>query len=173
MGIIRQADLIAGSLALKLQNGALDIFFKIINEIFSPLALTVYAIFIAYLLTRTKSRHNLKPALFVFISTSAGVPIWIFLKYLSARTGPDIESDYGGFPSISAAVAAAFFFSIAGIQDRFKKLYIIYIFLIALAGIGLIYLGTNWLSDILLGYLLGALWAILIWYILKRSKLFL
>jgi undecaprenyl-diphosphatase len=74
------------------------------------------------------------------------------------------------FPSGHALVAAAVYFTLAGIlsqihRDRLIRGYVILLALIIvmLIGVSRVYLGVHWPSDVLAGWAIGGAWALIVW----------
>jgi undecaprenyl-diphosphatase len=84
------------------------------------------------------------------------------------------------FPSGHALVAAATYFTLAGIlaevhKDRLIRGYVILLALIivVLIGVSRVYLGVHWPTDVLAGWSIGGAWALIVWsgarWFTKRS----
>ncbi len=100
-----------------------------------------------------------------------------FLKDIFDRPRPDLIVDTStittaSFPSGHSLLAAATYLTLgslmAQIQPRFRlKAFIILlaIFVMVLVGFSRVYLGVHWPSDVLAGWTIGAVWALLCWLV--------
>ena len=97
------------------------------------------------------------------------------LKGIFDRPRPDLVADTSyminaSFPSGHSLLAAATYLTlgslIAQIQPRFRlRAFTIFlaIFVTVLVGFSRVYLGVHWPSDVLAGWMIGAVWALLCW----------
>ena len=101
-------------------------------------------------------------------------------KLLYGRERPDLvpHGAYvysGSFPSGHSTMAAATFLTlailIASLEPKRRTKALVYgLALLVLVTVGLsrVYLGVHWPSDVLAGWTLGAVWALLGWIVLRR-----
>lgn len=104
-----------------------------------------------------------------------GVILSFLLKDIFGRPRPDLVVDTSeitnaSFPSGHSLLAAATYLTLgalmAQIQPRFRlKAFtmLLAIFLMVLVGFSRVYLGVHWPSDVLAGWTIGAVWALLCW----------
>ncbi len=121
------------------------------------------------------SLRRRREALVVVIASGGGLITSGLLKALFARARPDpvyraVEATTSSFPSGHAMLSAIVFLTLgslcAGYVDRrLVKTYIMTVALAATLAIGLtrIYLGVHWLTDVLAGWSVGAVWATGCW----------
>ena len=101
------------------------------------------------------------------------------LKAAFARARPDlvdhlVEVVSPSFPSGHALMSAAVYLTLAGLLGRRgvdapvrRSLFWLAVALVLLIGISRVYLGVHWPSDVLGGWVLGALWA---WGCVRLAK---
>lgn len=116
-----------------------------------------------------------RTAAFVFASTVGGMIASDLLKRLFERARPDIVEHAAyvastSFPSGHAMLSAAVYLTLGAlvarlVRDRRLKLYVMLsaAFLAMAIGVSRVYLGVHWPSDVLAGWIAGALWALLCW----------
>jgi undecaprenyl-diphosphatase len=112
-------------------------------------------------------------AAFTIGAVGGGALVSTFLKWLYARTRPDIVEHLVGvhsasFPSGHAMNSAVAFLTLAVLLARTRTERRVRIYLIGVAialtltvGFSRIYLGVHWPSDVMAGWTVGALWAVL------------
>jgi undecaprenyl-diphosphatase len=132
------------------------------------LALMVLAI--AGFLAMTRKRHA---ALLVLVSVAGGVLISQTMKWAYARPRPDLvphgaEVFSASFPSGHSMMAAVVYLTLGALlactqADRTVKAYVltVAVLLTALIGVSRIYLGVHWPTDVLAGWVLGGVWALI------------
>ena len=132
------------------------------------LTLTVLAI--AGFLAMTRKGHA---ALFVLASVAGGVLVSQTTKWAYARPRPDLvphgaEIFTASFPSGHSMMSAVVYLTLGALlartqPDRAVKVYIlaIAVTLTVLVGISRVYLGVHWPTDVLAGWALGGLWALI------------
>jgi undecaprenyl-diphosphatase len=134
------------------------------------LAIVVAAV--AGFLLLTSKTHT---ALLVVISVLAGVLISQTLKFVVARPRPELvphgtEVFTASFPSGHAMMAAVVYLTLGALlarsqPDKGVKIYVLStaVILTGLVGLSRIYLGVHWPTDVLAGWALGGLWALISW----------
>lgn len=100
------------------------------------------------------------------------------LKAIYDRARPDLVTHGGyaysqSFPSGHSTMAAATFFTlatvVASVEARKRTKALIYglaITFVVLVGVSRVYLGVHWPTDVVGGWALGAVWALLAWIVL-------
>jgi undecaprenyl-diphosphatase len=132
--------------------------------------LTLMVLAIAGFLAMTRKGHA---ALFVLASVGGGVLISQTMKWAYARPRPDLvphgaEVFTASFPSGHSMMSAVVYLTLGALlartqADRAVKVYIlaIAVLLTALVGVSRVYLGVHWPTDVLAGWALGGLWALI------------
>jgi len=130
---------------------------------------------VAYLLFKAK-RHA---ALAVFVAVAGGQLLSTLLKLGFDRPRPDlvpheVEVYTASFPSGHSMMAAVTYLTLGALlagaeADRRMKTYWLGLALLltVLVGISRVYLGVHWPSDVLGGWVVGAVWAIIAWLMLQ------
>jgi undecaprenyl-diphosphatase len=131
--------------------------------------LTVVVLAIAGFLGMTRKGHA---ALLVLASVAGGVLISQTMKWAYARPRPDLvphgaEVFTASFPSGHSMMSAVVYLTLGALlartqADRAVKAYIlaIAVLLTVLVGASRVYLGVHWPTDVLAGWALGGLWAL-------------
>jgi undecaprenyl-diphosphatase len=131
--------------------------------------LTVMVLAIAGFLAMTRKGHA---ALFVLASVTGGVLISQATKWAYARPRPDLvphgaEVFTASFPSGHSMMSAVVYLTLGALlartqPDRAVKAYVlaIAVMLTVLVGVSRVYLGVHWPTDVLAGWALGGLWAL-------------
>jgi undecaprenyl-diphosphatase len=121
-------------------------------------------------LAMTRKAHA---ALFVLASVVGGTFLSQAMKWSFARPRPDLvphgaEAFSASFPSGHSMMAAVVYLTLGALlartqPDRGVKTYIlaIAVTLTALVGVSRVYLGVHWPTDVLAGWALGGVWALL------------
>ncbi|HEX2227571.1 MAG TPA: phosphatase PAP2 family protein [Candidatus Binatia bacterium] len=116
-------------------------------------------------------------ALLVFFSVTGGALLGPLLKVGFNRPRPDlvahlVEVQTASFPSGHALLSAVAYLTLGALLARVMgqlrlKIYVLTIALIltVLIGLSRVYLGVHWPTDVLAGWLAGALWAVVCWRI--------
>jgi undecaprenyl-diphosphatase len=116
-------------------------------------------------------------ALLVLFSVAGGALLGPLLKVGFDRPRPDlvarlVEVQTASFPSGHALLSAATYLTMGALLARFVaplrlKIYVltVAVTLTVIIGVSRIYLGVHWPTDVLAGWLLGAVWALLCWRI--------
>jgi undecaprenyl-diphosphatase len=132
--------------------------------------LTLMVFAIAGFLAMTRKGHA---ALFVLASVGGGVLISQTTKWAYARPRPDLvphgaEVFTASFPSGHSMMSAVVYLTLGALlartqADRAVKAYIlaIAVLLTALVGVSRVYLGVHWPTDVLAGWALGGVWALI------------
>jgi undecaprenyl-diphosphatase len=123
-----------------------------------------------------------RKASFLLIAVVLGTLLNRLIKYAVGRPRPDIVAhatyvSTESFPSGHAANSAIVYLVLGMLLARVETTYAAKVLVLAVcilmtAAIGLsrIYLGVHWPSDVLAGWLMGASWALLCWYVLTRTS---
>ena len=116
-------------------------------------------------------------ALLIFFSVAGGALLGPLLKVGFDRPRPDlvahlVEVQSASFPSGHALLSAVTYLTLGALLARVfgqlrLKIYVLSMALIltVLIGSSRVYLGVHWPTDVLAGWLLGAVWALLCWRI--------
>ncbi len=127
---------------------------------------------IGYLLLVAKKRL----AIFLFVTVGSGMILSFTLKSSIARPRPSLVphetfTQTASFPSAHSLLSALTYLTLAGLlchaqRSHRTKVYLIAsaILLTLLIGISRIYLGVHWPTDVLAGWTLGSVWALLGWF---------
>ena len=119
-------------------------------------------------------------ALITFLAISGGMIASDLLKQTFARPRPDLVPHgvvvtSASFPSGHAMMAAVVYLTLGVLLARTQSSHAVRIYLIAismsitlLVGVSRVYLGVHWPTDVLAGWMLGAVWALLFWIITTR-----
>ena len=119
---------------------------------------------------------------FVLGAVGGGIVASHLLKFVFSRPRPDLVP-YGSvvytssFPSGHSMTAAATYLTLAALLARSdpRARFRVYFFAVAIAltvtvGVSRVYLGVHWPSDVLAGWTMGALWALMCWTV-ARTRL--
>ena len=165
-GQIIQIDERLANLMVAFRDPWLTAFFTIVTAFGSGLVVLVLAIAASFILWLGHRLHYLPGLWIVLIGNMATV---ILLKNLFSRARPALavygESSYS-FPSGHSSVAVAFFgfLTYVVIRERICPAWVSFVagaIIVFLIGLSRIYLVEHYLSDVLNGYLVGVLWALL------------
>ncbi|OHB24539.1 MAG: hypothetical protein A2542_03595 [Parcubacteria group bacterium RIFOXYD2_FULL_52_8] len=158
-------DSIVASFLTPLRSPLGDGFFLFFTRLGDLPVVAVLALMLVYALWKSGAVHYLLPFFLTFIGSMGTMYV---VKHLVARARPVgallLETGYS-FPSGHATVAVALFGFIALIAVREvgsvpcrRLLSAALILLVLLIGVSRVYLGVHFASDILGGFILGALW---------------
>jgi len=170
------------TLALHAANNSCDI--KTIIGTLSPLGLSKYYLigfFIIFLLTYKYKKDISKASLYIFSSVALSGIIVLLIKFIFARYRPpkfiheqlfgfnwfDFGYIVNSFPSGHSATAFSVFTAFAMLMPKYKWLFLIFAALIALSRVAI---GVHFLSDILVGSLIGALTSIYLYDKFYKAK---
>jgi undecaprenyl-diphosphatase len=115
----------------------------------------------------------------IVVAVVGGLVLSTALKYLFARPRPDLvphgSAVYtASFPSGHSMMSAITYLTLGALLARVQtrkrlKAYLLClaIFLTLLVGISRVYLGVHWPTDVLAGWTVGAVWAILCWLVVR------
>lgn len=118
-------------------------------------------------------RHRYRTALFLLVSTAGGMLVSSFAKHVFDRPRPDIVAhgslvETASFPSGHSLMAAVVYLTLGvmvarGLPNRRLKTYVLTLaaILAMLVGVSRVYLGVHWPTDVLAGWIIGAVWAML------------
>ena len=168
MNLIVQLDFLIINFIEQMRMPFLTLFFKSITylgewAVVLPIALLVSAILIL-------KRKKKQDAILAFISLG-GLSVAFLLKNIVHRARPLaglINETSFSFPSAHAVISVVFYGFIIYLllpKIKNKKLKALKIFiaslLVLLIGFSRLYLGVHYLSDVLVGYIIGAIWLLL------------
>lgn len=174
-GIFLHLDKLISWRVLMLWTPILNNFFIVFSQyIFDTKTLIVVVVLLSIFLFK---KHKDK-ALLLFGSVGVTAVLSEGIKYLFHHARPVVslvtETSFG-FPSSHASISLVFFSVLIfifkdNIKNNFKKKLFIFssIFLVLLIGFSRIYLNAHYLSDVLAGYVLGAIVFILSIYFFKK-----
>jgi undecaprenyl-diphosphatase len=132
--------------------------------------LTLMVLAIAGFLAMTRKGHA---AVFVLAAVGGGVLISQTMKLAYARPRPDLvphgaEVFTASFPSGHSMMSAVVYLTLGALlartqADRPAKVYIlaVAVLLTALVGVSRVYLGVHWPTDVVAGWALGGVWALI------------
>jgi undecaprenyl-diphosphatase len=132
--------------------------------------LTVVVLAVAGFLAMTRKGHA---ALLVLLSVAGGVLVSQTMKWAYARARPDLvphgaEVFTASFPSGHSMMSAVVYLTLGALlartqPDRAVKAYVltVAVMLTLLVGVSRVYLGVHWPTDVLAGWTLGGLWALI------------
>jgi len=165
--LIRQLDQGVHDWCVTHRNGAGNTFFVIITTLGSPLILSVLA---AIVVVANWRRRQHGTALFLALTTAGGYGVQLALKQHYARARPLLTQAVQGahgysFPSGHATGSAVVLGALAYLIVRGKHTLHIKVLATILAALMLVavcwsrvYLGVHWLTDVIAGAGLGAVW---------------
>jgi undecaprenyl-diphosphatase len=165
--LIRQLDQGVHDWCVTHRNNAGNIFFVIITTLGSPLVLSVVTAIVVIVKWR---KHRRGTALFLALATAGGYGIQLALKQHYARARPLLTQAVQGahgyaFPSGHATGSAVVLGAFAYLIIRGKHELHIKVLSVILAALLLVavcwsrvYLGVHWLTDVIAGAGLGAVW---------------
>jgi undecaprenyl-diphosphatase len=141
--------------------------------------LTLMVLAVAGFLATIRKLHA---ASMVIASTFGGMLVSQLLKWSFARPRPRLvpygsETFTASFPSGHSMMSAVVYLTLGALlartqPDRHVKAYVmtVAVVLTALVGTSRVYLGVHWLTDVLAGWALGGLWALLCWTVMLRLQ---
>jgi undecaprenyl-diphosphatase len=112
-------------------------------------------------------------AIFIGVSITLGTLINTLLKDLIARARPDLfahatDAAFSSFPSGHAMMSTMVYLTLGGLlslstENRRIKAYILFwsVLLPLIVGLSRLYLGVHWPTDIIAGWIAGAIWSLL------------
>ncbi|MDF1739125.1 MAG: phosphatase PAP2 family protein [Verrucomicrobiales bacterium] len=131
------------------------------------LTLLIVAVSSYLVLTR-----RLRTAILVVVATGSGIVVSSLLKIGFDRPRPDLVAHHShvatsSFPSGHSMMAAICYLTLAALlasveKSRRVKLFLLStaVFLTMLVGLSRVYMGVHWPTDVVAGWLMGAIWAI-------------
>lgn len=126
--------------------------------------------------------HRLGPAVMLASTTAAVLLLNVVLKSVFGRVRPDFLADSvmvetSSFPSSHAMISAVVYLLLAGIAARemagparVVTTIGLGVALVIAIGFSRVYLGAHWPSDVLAGWLIGALGALVAWRLARAPK---
>lgn len=115
-------------------------------------------------------------AVTILVSVGGGVVLSTLAKHLIDRARPElvphaVEVSSASFPSGHSMMAATVYFTLAALAMQFQtrrgsQVYLVgvAVVLTGVVGWSRIYLGVHWPTDVVAGWTVGALWALLVWF---------
>jgi undecaprenyl-diphosphatase len=158
-----------GNLADPIGPAWLDEMMRDFTALGSTGVLTVMVLAVAGFLAMTRKGLT---AVFVLASVTGGVLISQTMKWAYARPRPDLvphgtEVFTASFPSGHSMMSAVVYLTLGALLartqlDRAVKSYVMAmaVLLTVLVGVSRVYLGVHWPTDVLAGWALGGLWAL-------------
>jgi undecaprenyl-diphosphatase len=137
--------------------------------------LTLMVLAIAGFLAMTSKTHA---ALFVLVSVGSGTLLSQGMKWVYGRPRPDLvphgaEVYTASFPSGHSMMSAVVYLTLGALLARTQangavKAYVlaVAVVLTVLVGTSRVYLGVHWPTDVLAGWSLGGVWALLCWLVM-------
>ena len=137
--------------------------------------LTIMVLSVVGFLAMTRKGYA---AILVLVSVVGGTLLSQTMKFAFARPRPELvphgaEVYTASFPSGHSMMSAVVYLTLGALlarkqPDRGVKVYImsIAVVLTALVGISRVYLGVHWPTDVLAGWSLGGVWALLCWLVM-------
>ncbi len=116
----------------------------------------------------------------VLVSSLTGVGATLLMKSIIGRGRPDaayrlIEASGMSFPSGHTMMASVIYLTLAILVAKANKSVRVKLFVLgvamtlaALVGLSRVYLGVHWLSDVVAGWIAGAVWALACWIFVDR-----
>jgi undecaprenyl-diphosphatase len=159
-----------GNLADPVGPGWLEEMMRDFTAMGSTGVLTLTVLAIAGFLAMTRKGHA---ALFVLVSVVGGVLISQTMKWAFARPRPDLvphgaEVFTASFPSGHSMMSAVVYLTLGALLARTQadpavKTYVLVmaVVLTVLVGASRVYLGVHWPTDVLAGWALGGVWALI------------
>jgi undecaprenyl-diphosphatase len=161
-----------GNLADPIGPGWFEELMRDLTALGSTGVLTLVTLTIAGFLAMTRKAHA---AVFVLAAVGGGTLVSQAMKWAFARPRPDVvphaaEVYTASFPSGHSMMSAVVYLTLGALLARTQpegavKLYILAIaaLLTVLVGTSRVYLGVHWPTDVLAGWMLGSLWALVCW----------
>jgi undecaprenyl-diphosphatase len=137
--------------------------------------LTIMVLSVVGFLAMTRKSHA---AILVLVSVVGGTLLSQTMKFTFARPRPDLvphgaEVYTASFPSGHSMMSAVAYLTLGALLARTQpdhgvKVYImtIAVTLTLMVGISRVYLGVHWPTDVLAGWSLGGVWALLCWLVM-------
>jgi membrane-associated phospholipid phosphatase len=138
------------------------------------------SVFIAFLGLYLVFRKKIRELIFLAISIGGTYATVYVLKIIIGRARPAYDIAFYienslSFPSAHAAIASAFYGSLAFLllgltKERWQKKVVLIVsgLLILFIGLSRMYLGVHYLSDVIGGYIVGSVWLCFASYISKK-----
>lgn len=172
-------DTAVNAIIPSIQTPSLTKLMIIITGIGSTTCLAILSILLLILLIYKKRYHQ---SLLLAFGMLGGLLIELFIKAIIQRERPEsmliAETGYS-FPSAHAMMALVFFAILMyTVKDDLKNAFLRYLFIavsiciVLLVAFSRLYLGVHWLSDVIGGLIIGAIWLLLLILIFKSKDLY-
>jgi undecaprenyl-diphosphatase len=155
----------------------LTLAFRDVTSLGSPTIITLITVIaVAYLFVDGRNRL----AVLVAISIACGAIAEKLMKLGFDRARPDIVPHLTtvhslSFPSGHAMLSAITYLTLGALlaraQSRWRiKIFILFtgVLITLLIGLSRVYLGVHWPTDVLAGWTIGSIWALVFWFIAER-----
>lgn len=146
--------------------------FSFASFLFDPIPF-VFLTFLTFLALKKFSKNKKDSTVFLVVILISVFVTWILKYFFMIERPPFSTSISPSFPSAHSALASSYFLFLLSVFRKDLNVYRRYLhfaFCILcpiFVGVSRLYLGVHWLSDVLVGYLLGGL---VVYFVLKMYK---